>query len=163
MRLINKLSTLSVQKLNTPGMYSDGAGLWLQVKSSSAKSWIFRFNIDQRRRHMGLGSVVTLPQKKKYKPLVCFTNTKHQPVKNKKDKRYLLYCQLMKPQNLHALCEIEKNSFRRKGICSQQQINRKKKGTKNENRENNEFKPYRACPQRSVCFKNMGRRKAHRL
>jgi len=59
-RLINKLSTISVQKLNTPGLYSDGGGLWLQVKSARAKSWIFRFDLDQRRRHMGLGSAITL-------------------------------------------------------------------------------------------------------
>ena len=41
-----------------PGMYADGGGLYLQVTASGAKSWIFRFQINGRRRDMGLGGVV---------------------------------------------------------------------------------------------------------
>jgi integrase len=38
-----------------PGMHSDGNGLYLHI-GPAAKSWIFRYQIDGRRRDMGLGS-----------------------------------------------------------------------------------------------------------
>jgi integrase len=41
-------------------MYGDGAGLWLQVSKSGAKSWIFRYDFCGRRRQMGLGSCNTV-------------------------------------------------------------------------------------------------------
>lgn len=40
-----------------PGLYADGGGLYLQITARGAKSWIFRFQIDGKRRDMGLGSV----------------------------------------------------------------------------------------------------------
>lgn len=40
-----------------PGFHSDGMGLYLLVKESGAKSWIYRFQIKGRRREMGLGSL----------------------------------------------------------------------------------------------------------
>jgi hypothetical protein len=51
-----KLSATEVKKKKKPGMYGDGGGLWLQVSSSGAKSWIFRFMLDGKAREMGLGS-----------------------------------------------------------------------------------------------------------
>lgn len=39
-------------------MYADGGGLYLQITASGAKSWIFRFQINGRRRDMGLGGIV---------------------------------------------------------------------------------------------------------
>jgi hypothetical protein len=33
----------------------DGGGLYLRVSASGAKSWVFRFQIDGKRRDMGLG------------------------------------------------------------------------------------------------------------
>lgn len=53
---LQKLSAIEVKKKNTPGMYGDGGGLWLQVSSSGAKSWIFRFMLHGKAREMGLGS-----------------------------------------------------------------------------------------------------------
>jgi integrase len=44
-----------VQALTDPGRYCDGAGLWLQVSPTATKSWIFRYQLDGRARHMGLG------------------------------------------------------------------------------------------------------------
>jgi hypothetical protein len=38
-------------------MYPDGAGLYLQVTSEGAKSWIFRFSLNGKAREMGLGSL----------------------------------------------------------------------------------------------------------
>jgi hypothetical protein len=42
------------------GLLSDGNGLYLQVAKSGSKSWIFRYQIDGRRRDMGIGSLSTL-------------------------------------------------------------------------------------------------------
>jgi hypothetical protein len=36
---INKLSAIKVGSVTGPGMYGDGAGLWLQVSKGGAKSW----------------------------------------------------------------------------------------------------------------------------
>ncbi len=55
-RLVNKLSTLRVANLVEPGWYSDGAGLWLQLSPSGSKSWVFRYSLERKRFHMGLGS-----------------------------------------------------------------------------------------------------------
>ena len=51
------LSARTVQTIKTPGMHADGHGLYLQVTASGAKTWIFRYSPDgKRRREMGLGS-----------------------------------------------------------------------------------------------------------
>ena len=73
--LIGKLKALNVARTKQPGMYGDGGGLWLQVTSSGARSWIFRFWTEARdpttgeiiqdetgkargrSREMGLGSI----------------------------------------------------------------------------------------------------------
>ena len=59
--LVGRLTALKVAKVKTPGMYADGAGLYLQVsgdgENTLARSWIFRFTLRGRSREMGLGSV----------------------------------------------------------------------------------------------------------
>jgi integrase len=57
MQAIKQLTAVKVQKLKVPGMYADGAGLYLQVTGISAKSWIFRYSLRGRAREMGLGSL----------------------------------------------------------------------------------------------------------
>lgn len=39
------------------GYHHDGDGLYLQVTASGARSWILRYQLGKRRRHMGLGPV----------------------------------------------------------------------------------------------------------
>jgi integrase len=39
------------------GMYADGNGLYLRVQESGSKSWIFRFQLDGKRREMGIGTL----------------------------------------------------------------------------------------------------------
>jgi integrase len=56
-RTIGKLTALKVSRDLEPGMYADGAGLYLQVTSEGAKSWIFRFSLNAKAREMGLGSL----------------------------------------------------------------------------------------------------------
>jgi integrase len=52
----SKLTHLQASKLKAPGLYGDGAGLWLKVTDHGSKSWIFRFTFEGRERWMGLGS-----------------------------------------------------------------------------------------------------------
>ena len=63
MRAINKLSATEVAKKTKPGRYGDGGGLWLQVSSYGSKAWVFRYMLDGKARHMGLGSVDTFSLK----------------------------------------------------------------------------------------------------
>jgi integrase len=59
-RNIHKLSSAAVKNAK-PGMHADGGGLYLQATKRSdgtiSKSWIFRFALKRRERHMGLGSL----------------------------------------------------------------------------------------------------------
>jgi integrase len=65
-RTVNRLSALAVSRETRPGMYPDGAGLYLQVRPVQragaedqgrvTRSWIFRFTLGGRTRDMGLGS-----------------------------------------------------------------------------------------------------------
>jgi integrase len=48
-----KLRTLG--RLKAPGYYADGAGLYLQIGKTGARSWIFRYMLNGRAREMGLG------------------------------------------------------------------------------------------------------------
>jgi integrase len=52
---VNQLTATKVQKIKAAGMYPDGAGLYLQVTGSEAKSWILRFSLRGKAREMGLG------------------------------------------------------------------------------------------------------------
>jgi len=64
MKRTERLSARTVAGNLAPGMYADGAGLYLQVRPSengsvAAKSWIFRYATATGERYMGLGSVST--------------------------------------------------------------------------------------------------------
>src|SRR5258708_2959954 len=63
-RTVGKLTALRVARDLAPGMYADGAGLYLQVTGAGAKSWIYRFSLNGSAREMGLGtlSVVSLSE-----------------------------------------------------------------------------------------------------
>ena len=56
-----------VTSLTAPGKYRFGPGLYLQVSSPEAKSWIYRFVVRRKERFMGVGSArdVTLAQARK--------------------------------------------------------------------------------------------------
>lgn len=63
-RPTNRLSARAVQTTIKQGYHADGAGLYLLVGPTGAKSWVLRYQRDGRRREMGLGStgVVTLQE-----------------------------------------------------------------------------------------------------
>ena len=59
---MHRLSARAVQNQVETGYYPDGAGLYLQVKEAAqssgvSRSWLFRYNHNQRPNWMGLGSV----------------------------------------------------------------------------------------------------------
>jgi integrase len=60
--MVNRLTAVTVTKLNTPGLYFDGDGLLLKVmqgRGALTKSWVFRYRFDGKRRDMGLGPLRT--------------------------------------------------------------------------------------------------------
>jgi len=63
-RSIERLSPAFVRKNTAPGMYADGANLWLHVGANATektgKSWIFRYMVDGKARSMGLGATHTV-------------------------------------------------------------------------------------------------------
>ncbi|MCL2876745.1 MAG: tyrosine-type recombinase/integrase [Betaproteobacteria bacterium] len=52
---IEKLSASKVARITKPGKYGDGNGLYLQVTKTLVKSWVFRYQIDNKEHYMGLG------------------------------------------------------------------------------------------------------------
>lgn len=59
-RRMSRLSVKEVVNKKEPGYYCDGVGLYLQVSDSGSKSWIFRYTLNGRNRHMGLGAYHTV-------------------------------------------------------------------------------------------------------
>lgn len=55
MAQIGKLSAVEVAKAKGPAVLHDGGGLYLRVSPTGSKAWVFRFQLDGKRRDMGLG------------------------------------------------------------------------------------------------------------
>ncbi len=55
-----RLSALQVSKLTRPGLYGDGGGLTLQITTTGAKSWLFRYMVAGKPHGMGLGPTHTV-------------------------------------------------------------------------------------------------------
>ncbi len=56
MASLNKLNNSQVKSAKGTGLLSDGGGLYLQISKAGTKSWLLRFNLNGKRREMGLGS-----------------------------------------------------------------------------------------------------------
>jgi integrase len=54
-RSLERLTALGVSRAKVPGYYPDGAGLYLQITATGAKSWVYRFMLAGKAREMGLG------------------------------------------------------------------------------------------------------------
>ncbi len=54
---IQRLTALAISRLNKPGLYADGGGLYLRIGRNGSKSWTFRFTLHGRAREMGLGGL----------------------------------------------------------------------------------------------------------
>lgn len=51
------LTAATIKTLNEPGRYADRDGLYLQVTKKGSRSWIYRYQINGKRREMGLGAL----------------------------------------------------------------------------------------------------------
>jgi len=62
-RKAKDLSALEVSRLTKPGHHAVGgvAGLYLYVNESTARSWVLRIVVGEKRRHMGLGGYPDVP------------------------------------------------------------------------------------------------------
>lgn len=56
----HRLNAISASNIKKPGLYPDGAGLYLRVKPSGARSWVYRYMHDRKPRYLGLGSVASV-------------------------------------------------------------------------------------------------------
>jgi integrase len=54
----NKLNVRQIVGLNKEGIYSDGGGLYLRVRTAGTRSWIFIYTFGGKREEMGIGSVL---------------------------------------------------------------------------------------------------------
>lgn len=57
---MGSLTALRVKAIKDPGRYQDGDGLMLLVKSGSARTWVLRAVVGDKRRDIGLGSLKVL-------------------------------------------------------------------------------------------------------
>ncbi len=63
-----QLCTVKIARINKPGRYGDGGGLYLRIAEyprqdgtpARSRNWVFRFERDGRERWMGLGALSTL-------------------------------------------------------------------------------------------------------
>lgn len=60
MHLRNRLSVKKIAKLSAANVYADGGGLYLRIRDSGSKSWLFIYMIDGQRREIGLGSAIDI-------------------------------------------------------------------------------------------------------
>lgn len=52
-----KLTAKEVESITTPGRYSAGGGLYLDVRKNLSKSWLYRYQFQGKRTQLGLGGV----------------------------------------------------------------------------------------------------------
>src|SRR5262249_54020744 len=85
-----KLTAAKVKTMNTPGLHSDGDGLYLQIRGPGVCSWIYRFSRFNRVRQMGLGPypLVSLADARKlrHKAKRQLRGEGIDPIKARKDK-----------------------------------------------------------------------------
>jgi len=60
MSQIHKLSALSVQRTTKVGFQADGGGLYLRVRKTGAKSWVFRSYVNKKPTDISIGPVHTI-------------------------------------------------------------------------------------------------------
>jgi integrase len=56
-RSIHRLTALAVNRVKRRGLHADGGGLFLQIARNGSRSWLFRYTLNAKTRHMGLGSL----------------------------------------------------------------------------------------------------------
>ncbi len=57
MRVRNKLNVKQLAALTAPGVHSDGGGLYVRVRPSGSRSWLYIGSLNGKRTEVGLGSL----------------------------------------------------------------------------------------------------------
>ena len=57
---MTKLTALQVSRATKRGLLGDGGGLYLQITAAGSKSWLFRYRVNGKLRHHGLGPANTV-------------------------------------------------------------------------------------------------------
>jgi len=52
---LNQLNARKVSSITKPGRHSDGGGLYLYVRPSGSRSWLFLYRWREKRPEIGLG------------------------------------------------------------------------------------------------------------
>jgi integrase len=60
-RQLHTLSARAVATLTQQGRHSDGGGLYLNITASGARSWVFMWKVEGKRREVGLGALRDVP------------------------------------------------------------------------------------------------------
>lgn len=58
MHVRGRIHVRQLPRLTKPGVYADGGGLYLRVRPTGSRSWIYICMVNGRRREMGLGSAL---------------------------------------------------------------------------------------------------------
>jgi integrase len=74
MAKVHKLTQLKIAKTKGPAILHDGGGLYLRVAAAGARSWVYRFALNGRRRDMGLGPY----------PLIGLAEAREEAIKHRK-------------------------------------------------------------------------------
>src|SRR5262245_39866489 len=61
---MGRLTAIQVTRATKPGLYGDGGGLYLQVTSPTARSWVYRYSLNGKARYLGLGSASAITLKR---------------------------------------------------------------------------------------------------
>src|ERR1700674_3992961 len=57
-RVANRLTARKVETTKTPARLADGLGLYLIVEGEFSKNWVLEYQLNGKRRYMGLGSAL---------------------------------------------------------------------------------------------------------
>jgi len=55
-RTLNKLTVTQIRSITKPGRHSDGGGLYLKVRKSGSRAWVFISKRNGREKELGLGA-----------------------------------------------------------------------------------------------------------
>lgn len=110
-----KLTALAAARASKPGMYGDGGGLYLQVAPSGVRSWIFRFQLNGRRRDMGLASLADVSlalARQKAADARSLLSAGHDPIEVKRSRAAALAAEAAKSVTFESCAEAYIESHR---------------------------------------------------
>ena len=56
----HRLTPITIANKKKPGLHADGAGLYLKIRPTGGKSWVFRYMLDGKARYAGLGPISSI-------------------------------------------------------------------------------------------------------